>query len=590
MVYKDAADKRVRCEQLFSALRADRTTFDPHWRDLGDFLMPRRTRFWSGDRNKGDKRNQAIINSTGRLSARTLSSGLHAGLTSPARPWMKLTTPDSQLAALKPVKVWLTDVTQRMLTVFATSNLYNVLPLVYLDMGIFGTAAMSIMTDTRDLFRAYSYPLGSFVLGMDERGVASTFGRDFELSVLQVVRQFGLQRDGKTIDWSTISTTVKDAWDKSNYHQSVKLRWLVQTNPDADRQRLEAKYLPFASTYWEAGSNENKFLRESGFKTFPVMAPRWDITGEDSYGTACPGMDALGDVRQLQMMERRKGQAIAKMVDPPLVGPSALRTQKTSLIAGDITYNDTRDGELKPIHEVRLDLSHLEADIRGVEYRIQRAFFEDLFLMLARSDDSRGAQPITAREVEERHEEKLLALGPVLERTNDELLDPIVDRVYQMMEDAGLLPEPPRELAGVALKVEYISVLAQAQKLVGVVAQDRFLQSGAGLAQVAPEVLDKIDFNQVIDNYADQLGVDPRIVRTNEEANARVQQRAEQQQAAQDATNAAQVAKAARDAANTPVTGDSVLAQIATNAQQAGSPGRIPPAPAGQAPAVPAGR
>jgi hypothetical protein len=322
------------------------------------------------------------------------------------------------------------------------------------------------------------------------------------------------------------------------------------------------------------------------------MAPRWDITGEDSYGTACPGMDALGDVRQLQMMERRKGQAIAKTVDPPLVGPSSLRQQKTSLVAGDITYLDVRDGMqgLKPIHEVRIDLSHLDADMRGVEYRIQRAFFEDLFLMLARSDDSRGAQPITAREVEERHEEKLLALGPVLERTNDELLDPIVDRVYSMMEAQGLLPDPPRELHGVALKVEYISVLAQAQKLVGVVALDRFLQSSAGLQQVFPEVADKIDVNQVVDDYADYLGVDPRIVRTNDEANARVQARADQQQAAQEASNAAQVAKAARDASQTPVSGDSVLAQLASNAQQAGSPGRIPPAPAGQAPAVPAGR
>lgn len=591
MQYKDAADKRARYDQLYGALKSERSSFDAHWQDLGAYLMPRRTRFWSGDRNRGDKRNQHIINSTGRMSARTLSSGLHAGLTSPARPWMKLTTPDSKLAALKSVKVWLDDVTQRMLTVFATSNLYNVLPLVYLDMGIFGTAAMSILTDSRDLFRAYSYPIGSYVLGMDERGVCTTFGRDYEMSVLQLVRSFGLQADGKTIDWTRLSGHVKGLWDNSSYNVAIKVRWMVQPNPEADAKRLEARYLPFASCHWELGSNERIFLRESGFKTFPVMAPRWDITGEDSYGTDCPGMTALGDVRQLQMMERRKGQAISKMVDPPLIGPSSLRTAKTSLVAGDITYNDaTKETGLRPIHEVRIDLNHLTEDMSKVEYRIQRAFFEDLFLMLQRSDDSRGAQPITAREVDERHEEKLLALGPVLERTNDELLDPIVDRVYSMMEAAGLLPDPPRELAGVALKVEYISVLAQAQKLVGVVAQDRFLQSTAGLAQVAPEVLDKVDFNQVVDNYGDMLGVDPKIVRSNDEANARVQQRAQAQQQAQDATNAAQVAKAARDAAATPTTGDTLLAQLASGAQQAGQPGRIPPAPAGQAPAVPAGR
>ena len=165
-----------------------------------------------------------------------------------------------------------------------------------------------------------------------------------------------------------------------------------------------------------------------------------------------------------------------------------------------------------------------------------------------------------------------------------------VDRVYSMMEAGGLLPDPPRELAGVALKVEYISVLAQAQKLVGVVAQDRFLQSSAGLIQVFPEVADKVDVFEVVDNYADMLGVDPKIVRSNDEANARVHQRQQAQQAAQEATNAAQVAKAARDASATPLTGDSLLASLASGAQQAGQPGRIPPAPAGEAPAVPAGR
>jgi hypothetical protein len=179
-------------------------------------------------------------------------------------------------------------------------------------------------------------------------------------------------------------------------------------------------------------------------------------------------------------MQKKKGQLISKAVDPPLVGPSTLRTQKTSLLAGDITYNDSRDGMagLRPIHEVRLEgFQHLTSDMREVQFRIQRAFYEDLFLMIATSDEKLGAQRPTAREIDERHEEKLLALGPVLERTNDELLDPIVDRAFDLMETNGLLPPPPEELHGVKLKVEYISILATAQKLVGVAAQDRFLQS-----------------------------------------------------------------------------------------------------------------
>lgn len=564
-------DRRTRYDSLRSALISERRSgFDAHWMDLADFLMPRRVRWWTGDRNRGDKRNQNIIDSTGRFSARTLSSGLHAGLTSPARPWLKLTTPDQTLAKNPAVKAWLYEVTQRLLTVFGVTNLYNVLPLVYLDIGIFGTAAMAILPDSKDLFRAYSYPIGSFALGLDRRGLVTTFVREFELTVLQIVEEFGVLPNGRDIDWSNISTTVKNLWDTGDYSQAVPVTWMVAPNELKDPQRLEAKYKPFSSCTWENGSQEKKFLRESGFDTFPVMCPRWDITEGDSYGTDSPGMTALGDVRQLQIEQKRKGQAIAKMVDPALVGPSALRTQKTSLLPGDITYVDTREGMqgLRAIHEVGLNLEHLGADIREVQYRIQRAFYEDLFLMLARSDDQRGMQPPTAREIDERHEEKLLALGPVLERTNDELLDPLVDRVYHLLEQAGLLPEPPEVLVGVALKVEYISILAQAQKLVGVTGQDRFLSTTAQLAEAYPDVRHKVNAMQAVDNYADMLGVDPAIVIPTDVAMASVNAERQQMAAQAQAEQAVQMTKAAKQAAETPVTGDSMLSRLVASAQQ----------------------
>lgn len=581
--FLDYAKRRDVYENLRSVLWTERASgFDSHWRELGDFLMPRRTRFWPGDRNKDNRRNQNIIDSTARFSARTLASGLHAGLTSPARPWMKLTTHDPKLAKQPNIKRWLSVVSERMLVLFATSNLYNVLPIVYMDLGCFATGAMSIVPDSKDLFRAYGYPIGSYALGMDKRGKCSTFIREYELTVRQVVEEFGVKEDGRSIDWSTISTAIKTAWDRGDYNTAVTIVWIVKPNDYADDRKFGAKWLPFTSCYYERDSNEKRFLRESGFKTMPIMAPRWDITGEDTYGTDCPGMTALGDVKQLQTMTRRKGQAIAKQIDPPLAGPSSLRTQKASLLPGDITYIDVREGMqgLKSIHEVNLNLADLTADVGQVQYRIQRAFFEDLFLMLARSDDMRGsAQPVTAREIDERHEEKLLALGPVLERTNDELLDPIVDRVFQMMYDAGLFPDPPKELEGVAIKAEYISILAQAQKLVGVVGQDRFLQSVSVMAQTDPRVLHKINTFRAVDNYADMLGVDPELVYTDEEAGVTMAAQAQAQATAQKAATAVDVAKAGKLASETPLTGDTALAKIVSGASQGGQNYSSPASP-----------
>jgi hypothetical protein len=560
-------NKRDRYEQLRASMWSERSSFDSHWRELSDWMLPRRSRWFAGDRNQGDRRNGNIIDSTARFAARTLQSGLHAGLTSPARPWFKLTTPDPLLAEFKPVQEWLHLVTQRMQIVLADSNLYNTLPTTYGDLGVFGTAAMSILEDSKDLLRCYSYPIGSYALGLDSRNVVNTFAREYELSVRQIVEEFGIRRGYRDIDWSGISPQVKALWDEGNYEASVELCWIVMPNPDADATKLEARYLPFTSCHYEKGENrEGRFLRESGYRTFPILAPRWDVTGEDTYGTDCPGMTALGDVKGLQIEQKEKGKAIAKGVNPPLVGAPELRSQKTSLLPGDITFVREPQHGLRAIHDIAINLQHLTQDIAQVQYRIQRAFYEDLFLMLAQSDQIReGSQPITAREVQERHEEKLLALGPVLERTNDELLDPSIDRTYHLMETAGMVPDAPPELEGVALKVEYISIMQQAQKLTGVAAQDRFLNTLLPMAEIYPEVRHKVKIFRVINNYGDMLGVDPNILRSDEEAQQLLDQERAAQQKQAEAEQAQLLARATKDAATAPMGTDSALDRLAGN-------------------------
>lgn len=569
--YIDERTKKSRYQSIAGAMKQDRSTFEPEWQTIADYFNPKRIRMSREQRNQGGRRDQKIINSEGRFAARTLASGMHAGLTSPARPWMKLTVPDQNLAKFKPVAIWLREVTERMLTVFAVSNLYNILPIVYGDMGLYATGLISILDDRKDLFRCYSYPVGSYWLGLDGRGLVTSVYREYQLTVRQIVEQFGLKANGRDIDWSHISNAVKAQWEKGLYEQPVNVCWLVKPNELADGTRFLSKYLPWSSCHWEEGDGD-VFLKESGYNEFPFMAPRWEITGEDTYGTDCPGMTAIGDNRQLQLMERKKAQAINKMVDPPMVGPSSLRTQKTSILSGDITYEDSREGQkgFRPAHEVAFRIDHLVLDEGRVEDRIRRAFFADLFLMLANSDRIRGAQPPTAREIDERHEEKLLALGPVLEQTNDELLDPLVDRTFNMMVRANMLPPPPPDLEGVDLTVEYTSILAQAQKLVGVVGQDRLLQTIIPLAEINPEVVDKIDFAQAIDNYGEMLGVDPRVIRSTDEARAMGAARAKAAAQQAQAEQAKLMAGAAKDLSQAPVGTDSALDRVAGAAAAAG--------------------
>ena len=213
---------------------------------------------------------------------------------------------------------------------------------------------------------------------------------------------------------------------------------------------------------------------------------------------------------------------------PPMVGPPSLRNEPASLLPGGITYVADPSGQsFRPAMDIRIDLSHLGQDIAEVQGRIKQAFYADLFLMMAESD----RREITAREIDERHEEKMLILGPVLERLHDELLDPLVRRVFNIMQRNGLfddIPAPPA-LRGGRLQVEFISMLAQAQKAVATGAIERFWQFGGQIAALKPEAADRLDPDGTMEAYADMTGVPSGVMVDRKQATAIRQQRAQQQ-------------------------------------------------------------
>jgi len=539
------------------ALRSERATFIPWYQELSDYHLANRGRFLTSDRNKGHKRNTKQINNTSRLSSRTLASGMMSGITSPARPWFRLSSGDVTLDDVTAVKRWLFETQKIMYKVFSASNVYNSLHQLYGELGVFGTAAMGVYEDYENVIWCKPYTVGSYMLGADGQNVTDTFYREYEIPVSQVIKQFGIDN---------VSDSVKNQWEKGNSEAWVKIVHVIEPNDDRDGASPLAKDKPWRSVYYEADSSSrdatDKFLRESGFDTFPILTPRWDVTAEDIYATDCPGMTALGDVKALQLAERRKYQAIDKMVNPPLQGPAAMKNKMKggSPRPDEIIWNDnTNNGGLRSIYEgYRPDVNQIREEIINTEGRIKRAFYEDLFLMLANTD----RRQITAREVAEKHEEKLLMLGPVLERLHTELLDPLIDRTFNILQQNGVLPVPPPELQNRDLSVEYVSVLAQAQRLVNTGAIDRITQFTGSIAQIWPEARHKVDVSQAIDDYAEALGINPAIIRSDDEAKAMTQAEAQAAAQAQAMAQGEQLAGMAKTASETEVTEDNALGTV----------------------------
>jgi hypothetical protein len=527
-------------------LEDDRSSWRSHWIEISDYLIPRRGRYLLESQNsKGRKRNTKIVDNTGGQSLRTLAAGMMSGMTSPARPWFRLQTPDPEMMDAAGVKDWLGQSERIIRTILTRSNFYNSASTIYTELGAFGTGALYRRRHPTDIVSFRPFTAGEYVIAEDEYGNVDTLGREFTMSVSQVVEQFVIQRDG-TEDWSNVSKTVKRLWDQKNYDERIEIIHLIQPRRMEERdltRPLDPKNKAFMDVYMEKGADGDKLLQEGGFDRFPAYCPRWDVLGGDVYGVS-PGMEYLGDIKQLQHEQKRKAQAIDKMVNPPMVGSLSLKGKPSTVLPGGTTYVDPQQGSqgFQPAYLVQPRINEMMMDIQEVQGRIQRGFYADLFAMMINSD----RRMMTATEVAERHEEKLVLLGPVLQRLNTELLDPLIEDVFLFAYEAGMLPPPPPAIEGVDLEVKYISLLAQAQEAVAAASIERTFSFAGNLSAVFPDIVDNLNADEAIRNYGEILGTSPEILRDADQVEAIRAQRREAQQAEQQMMQLQQGAQAAK--------------------------------------------
>jgi len=524
-----------------SELEYDRQDFLSEWKDISDYIQIRRGRYLSTDHRK-PRRSKKVLNEAGTFASRVLGAGMLAGVSSPSRPWLKLTTPDEDLNEYKSVKEWLDRAQKKLYQVFSMSNYYHTKQTSFRDMGDFGQGPVIIDEDFNDMINLYLASPGEYMLSVDNKGVVDTLYRDMKKTTLQIIRRWGHNSPSEVI-------SAYDRGDNSTLwdivHAVEPNRAFVKGAPGPLGMEMSSVYLVRDAASGRNG--DNAILEVKGYNENPISAPRWDVQSNDVYGDG-PGSLALPAVKSLQVLEKRKGQMVDKMAVPPMQGPAEMETsgRQVNHTPGGMTFYgaNSQSGEpVRPLYQVDprgLQAVHSEED--KIDRRIKHAYFNDLFLQLSQSD----RREITAREIEERHEEKLIQLGPVLERTHYEGLNREVKRTFGVMTRHEVLPPPPEELDGVQLKVEYTSILAVAQRAVGVSTLERFSGFMGNLAGGNPEILDKWDMDQTVDEYADNIGVAASVVRSDDEVGKLREERKKMQQAQQNMEMVQQGADTAR--------------------------------------------
>ena len=532
------AQKRTDILNRWSQMKTERSTWWSHWQELTQYILPRNGRYFRSDRDRGQRRHNNIYDSTGSRALRTLGAGLMAGATSPARPWFRLNCSNPDLNRYMPVKLWLEDVTDRMQTVFQKSNTYRALHQMYEELGCFGTSCSVVLPDFNSVIHHYPVTIGEFCIATNWQGQVTSMYREFEKTCGEIVKEFGIDK---------CSPACQSMYRSGQLDKWIAIIHAIEPRYDRDPSKKDAKNMQWSSIYFEIGSGVNDFLHESGFKQFPVLAPRWAVAGGDIYGNS-PGMEALGDIKQLQHEQLRKSQAIDYQSNPPLVLPLNLKGRDVDRLPGGLTFTDITAGTVKSMFEVNLELQYLLQDLAEVRQRINQSFFADLFMMLANATDTR----MTATEVAMRQEEKMLMLGPVLERLNNELLQPLIEMTFTQMSAGGAIPPAPQEMSGTELTVEFVSMLAQAQRAIGTNSMDRFVAQIGAIAQMKPDVLDKFNSDKWADLYPDMLGVSPQIIMSDDQVQQLRDARAKAQAAQQQAQMQQQQSQTTKNLAQSP--------------------------------------
>lgn len=526
-------------------LERQRSPWEEAWRDIAAYVLPRRGRMHGRDPlgapasgagagpssapGSSDTRGGRVIDATATRAVRILAAGMQGGLTSPARPWFRLRLADGADAESGPARRWLDAVEQRLYWALARSNFYQASHALYTELAAFGSADLYQEVDPERLTRFAALTCGEFSWACDAAGRVDTVARRMLMTARQLAERYGEAH---------LSTGTRRMLRKEpNRH--VEVVHLVRPRAVRTPGHGGNLHMPFESLVFEADGAAGDLLHEGGFEEFPHLTARWDVTGSDVYGRS-PGMDVLPDVKMLQEMARSQLLAIHKVVNPPMRVPTGFK-QRLNLIPGAQNYVAPGQPEaVAPLYQINPDIAAVTRKIDDVRKAVREGFFNDLFLMFTAD----GRSNVTAAEVAERGQEKLLMLGPVIERHQTELLDPLLTRTYGILCRAGALPPNPPELEGLEMRVEYVSALAQAQRMGAAQSIRQFAAEVTALSATAPGVLDKIDFEQAVDELASIGGVPARVVRSDAEV-LRLRAEREAVQAAQGAAVAHGAAGAA---------------------------------------------
>lgn len=483
----------------YETLKAERSNWDSHWDEVARFVIPRKDNVY-GQATIGEKKANRLFDTEAIRATDELAAALHGMLTNPSTVWFGLSTGDAEKDRNEKIRNWLHSSTKKMVNVLNNSNFQQEILETYTDLGSIGTGSLRMEDDEEEVIRFHSSPVYAVMIDENSRGDIDTVSRKYSYDKRQVLQAFGDNMDEET---------------KKMFHEAqVTKKWEIihHISPRTEMEKegkVGNKAMKFMSVHVLV--DKKIVLEESGFASFPYAIPRWTKINKEKYGRS-PAMKVLSDIKMSNMMKKVIIQGAQLAIAPPLQVPDM--GFLSPLKFGPYSTNYKRSGnngdEVKPLFvgaDPRIGVELLEM----VNASIRQAFFLDK-LNVNLGDRA------TATEVLQRKDEQLRTLGPILGRLNRELLKPIIDRLFAIMEAKNLFDDMPDGLKkGDNLDIKYVSAIAQAQVVTESDSMLRAINASGPIINLDPSVMDLIDGDKYLQKNLDIFGVDPSVIRSTAE-------------------------------------------------------------------------
>lgn len=433
-------------------LKSERTNWSQFYGDVRDYIRPRK-RIIDDFRTPGTASTNKLHDSTAPNSSRNLALVFAHSLTNRNVQWFQYAVPETgpfhRIATTASVQQWLNAAARTVFNALGESNFYNVIGEIYWDFVSFATC--DIFSEERRVrgagFRGLNFralPIEGYTFAEDESGQVDTVFRDFTWSARQAAQHWGAENLPRKIQ-----KAAKDEPDKQfEFLRAVLPReeWEPESPFPEDREYALV----------DVSISEKEIIHEGGYFEFPHHVGRFDKSAGEARGRG-PADVAMGDIKSLNKLRELELKGYNRAVQPPILAMHKNIMGRARMQPNAITYAK----DISQIREIptnfRMDLSSLKAE--QLVQSIRDIYLTDQ-IVLPRT------KTMTAEEVATLREQVESILGPTVERFQDEVLSPLLERTFGIMFRAGAIPPMPMELEGIErLEIEYSGALARNQKL-----------------------------------------------------------------------------------------------------------------------------